>query len=186
MLIKIVLVLAVVVVGFLAFVATRPSAFHIERSARIAAPPAVVFAQVNDFHRWEGWSPWAKMDPAMKTTYSGAPAGEGAAYAWVGNSQVGEGKMTITGSKPTDHIVVRLEFLKPMAATNTATFTFTPAAGGTDVTWAMDGNNGFVAKGFSVVVNMDKMLGAYFDQGLAAMKTVAESERQAPRAVGES
>ena len=133
-----------------------------------------VFGQVNDFHRWDGWSPWAKMDPAMKTTYSGAAAGEGASYAWVGNSQVGEGRMTITESRPSDHIVVRLEFVKPMAATNTATFTFKPDAGGTDVTWAMDGNNGFMGKAFSVFMNMDKMLGAYFEQGLGQMKVAAE------------
>jgi hypothetical protein len=171
---KILLALAVLIVVFCVFVATRPSAFHVERSARMAAAPAAVFGQVNDFHRWDGWSPWAKMDPAMKTTYSGAAAGEGASYAWVGNSQVGEGRMTITESRPSDHIVVRLEFVKPMAATNTATFTFKPDAGGTDVTWAMDGNNGFMGKAFSVVMNMDKMLGAYFEQGLAQMKVAAE------------
>ena len=174
MLMKILLALAVLVVVFVLYVATRPSAFHIERSARIAAPPPAVFAQVNDFHRWEAWSPWAKMDPNMKTTYSGAPAGEGASYAWVGNSQVGEGKMTITESRPADRIAVRLEFLKPMAATNTATFTFKPDVGGTDVTWAMDGSNGFMGKAFSVFMNMDKMLGAYFEQGLGQMKVAAE------------
>jgi len=174
MLMKTLLALAVLLVVFVLYVATRPSAFHIERSARIAAPPPAVFAQVNDFHRWEAWSPWAKMDPNMKTTYSGAPAGEGAAYAWVGNSQVGEGKMTIIESEPADHITVRLEFLKPMAATNTAMFTFKPDAGGTDVTWAMDGNNGFMGKAFSVFMNMDTMLGAYFEQGLGQMKVAAE------------
>jgi carbon monoxide dehydrogenase subunit G len=174
MFMKILLVLAVVIVVFCVFVATRPSAFHIERSARIGAPPAAVFAQVNDFHRWDAWSPWAKMDPAMKATYSGAPAGEGAAYTWVGNSQVGEGKMTITESRPTDRITIRLEFLKPMAATNTATFTFKGNGAGTDVTWAMDGNNGFMGKAFSVFMNMDTMLGAYFEQGLGQMKLAAE------------
>src|ERR1044071_1288316 len=103
MLMKTLLALAVLIVVFVLYVATRPSAFHIERSARIAAPPPAVFAQVNDFHRWEAWSPWSqwgRMDPNMKPTYPGAPAGEGAAYAWVGNSQVGEGKMTITESEP--------------------------------------------------------------------------------------
>ena len=174
MLTKILLVLAVVIVALCVFVATRPSAFHIERSAGIAAPPAVVFAQVNDFHRWDAWSPWAKMDPAMKVSYAGAPAGEGAAYSWIGNSQVGEGTMTITESKPADRITIRLEFLKPMAATNTATFTFKGDGPGTDVTWAMDGNNGFMGKAFSVFMNMDRMLGAYFEQGLAQMKVAAE------------
>ena len=89
-------------------------------------PPAAVFAQVNDFHKWEAWNPWGKIDPAMKQAYEGAPAGTGAIYTWAGNKEVGEGRMTITESRPSDLIRVKLEFFKPFAATNTAEFTFKP------------------------------------------------------------
>lgn len=123
MLKKILIALAVIVIVFVAVVAMQPSAFRISRTTTIAAPAAAVFAQVNDFHNWEAWSPWAKLDPAMKQTYEGAPAGTGAIYTWTGNKEVGEGRMTLTESRPNDLIRIKLEFLKPFEATNTAEFT---------------------------------------------------------------
>ena len=109
-------------------VATRPSTFRIERSATFAAPPESAFAQVNDFHAWSTWSPWDKLDPNMKRTYEGPAAGVGAKYAWAGNDDVGEGRMTIEKSEPARQIVIKLEFLKPFETTNTTTFSFTPSA----------------------------------------------------------
>jgi hypothetical protein len=141
----------------------------------MAAPPQNAFALVNDFHAWAAWSPWEKMDPDMKKTFGGAPSGAGATYAWTGNKQVGEGKMTIEKTSPPSLVGIKLEFFKPFAATNQATFTFTPSGEGTKVTWAMDGENNFVGKAFSMFMDMDKMVGADFEKGLAAMKTLAES-----------
>ena len=112
--------------SFVVIVALQPSEFRVARSTTISAPPPAVFAQVNDFHKWEAWNPWGKIDPAMKQTYEGAPAGTGAIYTWAGNNEVGEGRMTITESRPSDLIRVKLEFFKPFAATNTAEFTFKP------------------------------------------------------------
>ena len=62
MLKKIVIALVVVVAVFAIAVALQPSTFTISRSATMAAAPADVFPQVNDFHNWEAWSPWAKLD----------------------------------------------------------------------------------------------------------------------------
>ena len=135
--------------------------FHVERSLSMNAPPEAAFAQVNDFHAWHAWSPWEKMDPAMKRTFDGAPAGVGAKYAWVGNKDVGEGRMTIEESSPSK-IAIKLEFLKPFEATNTATFTFTKTPEGSKTTWAMDGNNNFFSKAMSLFMNMDKMIGPDF------------------------
>jgi hypothetical protein len=167
--------LVVVILIFVVVVAMQPADFRITRSATIAAPPDVAFAQVNDFHKWEAWSPWARLDPAMKTTYDGPPAGPGAKYAWVGNKDVGEGRMTITESKPNELVKINLEFIKPFAATNTTEFTFKPQGDQTNVTWTMSGRNGFVAKAFCMFMNMDKMVGADFEKGLAQMKAVTES-----------
>ncbi len=179
MLIKTLIVIAAIVVVFVLFVATRPSAFRIVRSATIAAPPEVVFAQVNDFRAWQAWSPWEKKDPNLRRTYEGPPAGRGAVYAWAGNKEVGEGRMTLTESRPAELIRIKLEFFKPVAATNTAEFTVQPrgAGGGgqTDVTWSMTGHNGFMAKAFCMFMDMDKMVGSDFEKGLAQMKTVTES-----------
>ena len=155
-------------------VAMQPATFHIERSINMAAPPEAAFAQVNDFHAWSGWSPWEKLDPNLKRSYDGPPAGVGAKYAWVGKKEVGEGRMTIEKSEPSQ-IVIKLEFLKPFAATNTATFSFVKTAEGNKTTWAMDGEKNFVAKAFHMVMNMDKMIGPDFERGLASMKAAAEA-----------
>src|SRR5947199_7114962 len=135
MLIKILVALAVIVLGFVGVVAMRPSEYRVARTATIAAPAPAVFAQVNDFHKWEAWNPWAKLDPAMKQTYEGAPAGTGAIYTWTGNSQVGEGRMTLTESRPNELIRINLEFLKHFAATSTAEFTFRHEGKQTIVKW---------------------------------------------------
>ncbi len=145
------------------------------RSATIAAPPAAVFALVNDFHKWDAWSPWAKIDPAMKTAYEGTPAGEGAIYTWSGNKDAGAGRMTIAGSTPNEIIGIKLEFTKPFAATNTTTFTFQPAGNGTIVNWSMSGNKSFIEKAVCLVMDMEKMVGPDFEKGLAQMKTLAEA-----------
>jgi len=178
MLKKIFVALLVVVVVLVAVIALQPSQFHVTRTATIAAPPPVVFAQVNDFHKWEAWNPWGKLDPAAKQTYEGAPAGSGAVYTWSGNSQVGAGRMTLVESRPNDLIRIKLEFLKPMAGTSTAEFTFRPEGDRTAVTWSMDGTNNFVAKAMCLVVNLDRMIGGQFEKGLADMRAVAEA---APR-----
>ncbi|HMJ89486.1 MAG TPA: SRPBCC family protein [Candidatus Acidoferrum sp.] len=172
---KILIGIAVIVVVFLIVVATRPGEYRVTRSATIAAPPAAVFAQVNDFHKWEAWNPWGKIDPAIKQTYEGAPAGKGAIYAWVGNKDVGEGRMTITESRPSDLILINLEFFKPMAGTSLTEFTFKPEGNGTIVTWTMSGKNNFMAKAMCLFMNMDKMIGGQFEKGLAAIKAVVET-----------
>jgi hypothetical protein len=173
---KIILIaLVVMVVVFIVIVALQPSEFRVVRSAIISAPPPTVFAQVNDFHNWEAWSPWAKIDPAMKQTYEGAPAGTGAIYRWAGNKEVGEGRMTITESRPSDLIRIKLEFFRPFAATNTTEFTFNPEGNRTAVTWDMTGENNFMAKAVHLFMSMDKMVGGQFEQGLARMKSVAEA-----------
>ncbi|MEO8427589.1 MAG: SRPBCC family protein [Verrucomicrobiota bacterium] len=172
---KIILIaLPVIVVVFLIIVALRPSEFRVTRAARVSAPPAAVFAHVNDLHKWEAWSPWAKMDPAAKSTFAGSPAGPGASMAWAGNNKVGEGSMTITESRPNELIRFRLDFLKPFKASNTAEFTFKPEGKQTAVTWSVTGRNNFMFKAVGLFMNCDKMLGGQFEQGLANLKSVTE------------
>jgi len=174
MLLKVLIVVAVILVVLVVIVALQPSDFRVTRSATMSAPAPAVFAQVNDFHKWEAWNPWGKIDPAMKQTYEGAPAGTGAINTWVGNKEVGEGRMTIVESHPSDLIRIKLEFFKPFAATNTAEFTFKPEGNQTVVTWSMSGDKNFMAKAVHLFMNMDKMIGGQFDKGLAAMKSIVE------------
>jgi hypothetical protein len=176
---KILIGVAALIVLLVIVILTRPATFHIERSITMSAPPETAFAQVNDFHAWPAWSPWEKLDPQMKKTFEGPPAGVGAKYAWAGNDKVGEGRMTMEKSEKPSTIGIKLEFLKPFEATNDTTFTFAPAAGGSKVTWAMDGENTFMGKAASLFMDMDKMLGDDFEKGLAAMKTAAEAASKA-------
>jgi hypothetical protein len=171
----ILLILIAIVALFLIAAALQPAAYRVVRSATISAPPQTVFAQVNDFHMWEHWSPWAKIDPSIVNTYEGPPAGTGAGYHWLGNKQVGEGRMTITDSRPSDLIRIRLEFIRPFAATNSVEFTFKPEGNGTLVTWDMLGQRNFVLKAFGVFMNIDRMLGPQFEKGLANLKARAEA-----------
>src|SRR5687767_15081963 len=117
MLKKILIGLGAALALLLIVIALQPATFHVERSITIAAPPEAAFAQVNDFHAWGAWSPWEKLDPGMKRSYEGAPAGVGAKYAWIGNDEVGEGRMTIEKSMPGSLVAIKLEFLKPFEAT---------------------------------------------------------------------
>lgn len=175
MLKKILAAIAILLVVLVVIIALQPPEFRIARSTKIAAPPAVVFAQVNDFRKWAAWNPWGKIDPAMKQTYEGAPAGVGATYSWAGNNEVGEGRMTITESKPVELIRVRLEFLKPFAATHTAEFTFKPDGNETVATWSMFGEKNFMAKAIHLFMSMDNMIGGQFEKGLADMKAASEA-----------
>ena len=175
MLIPILISLAVVVVLFVIIVALRPSEFRISRSLAMAAPAETTFEQINALRNWETWNPWAKLDPNCKMTYEGPPSGVGASYSWAGNSKVGEGRSTITESKPAELVRLRLEFFKPMQATNAGEFTCKPEGSKTIVTWTMTGKNTFIAKAFVMFLNCDKMIGGQFEKGMADLKTVAEA-----------
>ena len=167
--------LAVIIIALAVFVAMQPDDFRVTRSATVSAPAAAVFAHVNDLRKWEAWNPWQKKDPTMRLTYAGPPAGPGASYSWAGNNEVGEGRLTITESRPGELVRLKLEFMKPFTATNTADFTFKPEGDKTAVTWSMEGKNNYLAKALHLVMNMDKMVGGDFEKGLADMKVAAEA-----------
>lgn len=177
--VKILLVLLLLLAGFAVVVAMQPAEFRIERTTRISAPPAAVFARVNDMHRWDAWSPWEKVDPGMKRSYSGAEAGQGAVYAWSGNNEVGAGSMTIIESRPNELVRIRLDFERPFRDTSIAEFTFRPDGNQTVVTWTMDGKKNFVSKAVCLFMDMDKMVGGMFEKGLTDLKTVVEGEKRA-------
>lgn len=169
----IIIAVAALIAGFLVIVWSRPSAFRVTRTGKMSAPTDVVFENVNDLHKWDAWSPWAKLDPNAKNTFDGPVAGTGASMAWVGNNKVGQGRMTITESRPNEHIQFKLEFFKPFKATNTAEFTFKSQGDQTLVTWSMSGKSNFVCKAVSLFMNCDKMIGTEFEKGLADLNSVS-------------
>ena len=166
--------LLVLVLALVWFIGTRPAKFRIERSAQINASNTVVFSLLDDFQQWAKWSPWEKLDPSMKKTFEGPASGAGAGYGWVGNSKAGEGRMTILDSKPNELLTIKIEFLKPFAATNQITFKIHSAPNGSEVHWIMEGERGFAAKAFGLLVNMEKLVGKDFDEGLANLNKAAQ------------
>lgn len=173
------IVVLVLAAALVLFISTRPALFRVERSAVVKAPADVIFAIINDLHQWGRWSPYDKRDPAMTKTFEGSPAGVGAVYMWNGNNQVGAGRFTIVESRPNELIGMKLEFFRPFAGTNRAAFALAPADGGTRVTWSMEGPNKLMTKVMSLFINMDKMIGTDFEQGLANLDSVAQAEAQA-------
>jgi hypothetical protein len=166
--------LAAVVVLFVIIVATRPADFHYTRTGRMKAPVDVVFANVIDFHKWDAWSPWARMDPNCKNTFSGPESGPGASRAWSGNNKVGEGRMTILDTRPGELIRIKLEFFKPFKAVNTAEFAFKTEGAQTQVTWTMFGKCNFMSKAVGMFMDCEKMIGGQFEAGLANLNSVTQ------------
>lgn len=172
MLKKILLGLAAVIIVLIIVIALQPAAFRVERSEVVAASPEIVHGQVNDLTRWEHWSPWAKMDPEAKVTFSDNPVGVGATYAWE-SEKTGAGIMLITESTP-EAIALDLNFVKPFKAENKVLFTFMPIHGGTRITWSMEGKNNFFGKAICLFMDMDKMVGGDFEKGLKDIKRQSE------------
>jgi len=168
------MIIAVAVGIVLILAASKPNIFRVQRTASIHAAPEKIFPLINDFHSWSAWSPFEKLDSAMKKTYSGAAQGTGAIYEWAGNAKAGVGRMEITASAPPAKITIKLDFLKPFPGHNIVEFTLQPNGSATETTWAMHGPVPFVGKIFHVFINMDRMVGGSFEEGLANLKSVAE------------
>ena len=170
----VVLLFVALVAAFIAYVASRPAAFRIERSQRIRANADAVFARVNDLREFNTWNPFAVADPSTRIVYSGPSRGTGAAYEWDSTGRGGKGRMTVVESQTARKVVMRLEFLKPFTATNTAEFSLVSEGPVTNITWAMTGSCGFVHKLCGLVFNSDKMVGGEFAKGLASLKDLVE------------
>jgi hypothetical protein len=174
MLAMIVVVVLVALAVILGLAATKPDSFRYERATSVQAPPEKIYPHIADFHGWAAWSPWEKLDPALKRSYSGTPSGKGAVYAWEGNSKAGSGRMEITETAAPSKVTIKLDFLKPFEAHNTAEFTLAPRGDATEVRWAMYGASPFMVKLMGIFMNMGDMVGKDFETGLANLKALAE------------
>ncbi len=171
---KIAIGVVVVIAAILLYATTRPDTFQVERMVSIKAPPDKIYPLLADFHRWDSWSPWEKLDPAMKRTFAGAPSGKGAVYAWNGSGKVGSGRMEILDTTVPTKLDIKLDFTEPIASSDSTVFTLTPKGDMTDVSWVMSGPSPYLSKLLGLAVSMDQMIGKDFDTGLANLKRVAE------------
>lgn len=170
-------VVVVLAAALLVVASRQPDHFQVQRSASIHAAPQAIYRHLEDFQAWSAWSPWEKLDPAMKRTFSGPASRPGASYAWEGNGDVGAGRMEIVEVSPPERLVIRLDFLKPFEAHNTITFDLKGEGDRTYVTWTMVGPSPLVSKVMGLFMSMDAMIGKDFEAGLANLKRVAEEGR---------
>ena len=168
------IIVVVLIAAVLGFAMTKPDSFRVQRTTKINATPEKIFPLINDFHSWASWSPWEKIDPAMRRTHSGAAMGQGAVYEWEGNSKVGKGRMEITEASAPSKVTIKLDFLKPIEGHNIAEFTLEPQGDSTSVTWVMRGPAPFISKVIQVFISMDSMVGKEFETGLGNLKSIAE------------
>ena len=175
MLTTILLAVVAIVVIILVLASRQPDSFRVERRATIDASPDRIFPLINDFHRWNAWSPWEKLDPAMNRVFDGPPSGVGSSYAWKGNSKAGEGRMEIVDSRPASRVGLKLDFIKPWKSSNTTDFDLASNGAGTDIRWSMSGPHTMMSKVMSLFITMDKLVGKDFEEGLANLKRVAEA-----------
>jgi hypothetical protein len=165
-----------VVIGLIIFIARQPNTFRVHRSHLVEADPAKVFPLINNLRSWTDWSPFEKLDPKVTKTYSDQTSGPGAWYSWSGNNKAGAGKMTIVENRPNQEIKMSLEFTRPFQCNNNVVFTLEPGEAGTLVTWSMDGTNTFFSKFFHLVMNMDRMVGGSFEEGLVNLDRLAQNK----------
>jgi hypothetical protein len=175
---KIIVIIAVVlaagIAGILAFAATKPDTFRVERRLAVKAPAGALYPLIANFHLWQTWSPYETRDPAMKRSFGGAEQGQGATYAWDGNNNVGAGRMEILEAAEPAKVRIKLDFERPFEGHNTAEFTMAPQGDATLVTWAMYGPAPFMSRLMQVFINMDTMIGKDFETGLANLKKLTE------------
>lgn len=173
MIILLIVVLAALA-ALLGVAAGRPKTFTVKRRALIAAAPEAIFPLLEDFHCWAGWSPWADLDPEMKTTFGGAARGVGATYAWEGDKTVGAGRMEITEARGPEKLALDLTMLRPFPASNRVEFHLVQLDDGVQTAWVMTGAQPFMMRLMGLFMNMDRMVGRDFEKGLARLKALAE------------
>lgn len=171
---KATLIVVIFTAMILAYAAMQPDTFRIERSISISASPDKIFPHINDFHQWEAWSPWEKIDTEIQRNYRGAERGKGAIYEWQGNKDIGQGRMEIIQSIPPENLVIALHFMQPFEAQNTVEFILQNRDKTTTVTQAMYGPSPFISKLMGLFFNMDKMVGEKYEEGLASLKAIVE------------
>lgn len=176
MLLKIGAIVAIILVVFLGYVATREGKFHYERSGVIAAPPEKIFPYISNLKNGEKWSPYEKVDPNMKKTFTGNDGEVGSTMEFAGNQDAGAGKIEILKIVPNQSVEMKLTMTSPIHAENLVEYKLTPEGNGTRFTWSMSGDGGFMGKLINVFIDCEKMVAGQFSEGIQNLKTYIESQ----------
>lgn len=174
---KILMALCLVVLGFLGYIAAQPADYMIFREVTIDATPEVIFPYVNNAKKMDTWNPWIELDPNVRMEFSGPEEGVGAKTSWSGGEKLGTGSATVTESIPPSVVRTQLEYTEPHVMTQRAEISLTPSGKQTVVRWSVSGENPFIGRVICFFMNMDKMIGGIFENGLNNLKAKVEEKR---------
>ena len=169
-----ILIALVALIIVLALIA--PKSYAVSRDVVVNKPISEVYNYLKLMKNQDHWSPWQERDPDMKKTFTGTDGEVGFISAWESDhKQVGSGEQEIVGLKENEEIKTHLRFLKPFKSESDAYMRVAEAGDGTQVTWGFSGKNKFPMSIFMLFMNMDKAIGADFEQGLSKLKTILEN-----------
>ncbi len=177
MLVKILVGLVVIVGAIFIYAAVQPKDYRISREITINAPAEVIFPWINNSKKTSEWMPWASMDPQMTMTYVGPEEGVGAGSKWNSEGKMGVGSATVTESVPNQLVKTKLEYTKPFEGIQFAQIAIASEGTASKVKWSVEGENNIIGRVFCLFMNMDKMIGGSFEQGLSALKTKVEAAK---------
>ncbi|WP_431158278.1 SRPBCC family protein [Winogradskyella poriferorum] len=175
MMIALYVVLAIIgLIVLLALVA--PKSYNVSRSIKINRPLPEVFDYIKYVKKQNDWSPWKKKDPNMTQEFEGTDGEVGFISRWEGNKDVGTGEQEIVRIIENESIESQLRFFKPWKSQSDAYITVDAIdETTTKVTWGFSGVNKPPSNIFFLFFNMDKTVGADFEDGLNQLKLNLES-----------
>ncbi len=176
MFIKIVIVVAAIIGGFLIYVAMLPTQMLISRELVVSAPPEVIFPYINNSKKANDWMPWKDSDPDVEMNYTGPDEGVGSKSSWDSKGQMGTGEALVVESVANQVVKTQLTYTRPFQMKQLAEISLVPVDGGTKVKWSVSGHNNYFFRLIGVFVSCDKMIGAEFEKGLLKLKSIVESK----------
>lgn len=175
---KLLLVLALVLIGLIAGSYALPGNFEVRRSVVIAAEPASIETHLTDLESWPEWSAWNKeVDPGVEFTFTGA-AGEGQQWDWAGDA-LGQGKLRLRKVTPGKGIQYGISFKEPDMKGDGQVL-IEPSGEAYEVTWISRGALGKNPVFRWMGLFMDGQLGPDLETSLAGLKERAEAGAAAP------
>ena len=173
---KIIVSVSALIALFLGYVALQSPHYEVSRQVAINAPAEKIFPFLNNPKLAEQWAPWQEVDPKAQMIHSGPEAGVGARTNWDADGPLGTGSATIKESIPNERVGIDLEYVKPMKMKQYAEYLVQSQGAQTLVTWKVSGENNFFGRVMCSFMNMDKMVGGMFEQGLNKLKTLMEKQ----------
>jgi len=166
--------LAILFIGFAIFIATRPSHYDVKRSKIIKAPASVIFNTINEYKTWKEWDPWEEMDTTIVVTYSEKTSGVDAGYSWI-SKQDGPGRMKTIALEENKSINQKIYFDR--RDESDIYWQFINKEEGTEVTWGMKGDLGFMGKAYFILTGgADKVYGKMLEDGLNNIDTFVHKQ----------